>query len=131
MEDNKYKKYLKFLDKRIDNLQKNDFYIEAFLLIFIVLDEELKYIINNIYKIDFNDKTFGKLIEYLEKNNFDNNIIFKLKIFNEKRNFIIHNFFKNNTEINELEFKKLISEVYKVLIKILDKEIKNSNNPTN
>jgi len=134
MEVDKFKKYLKEIEPRIDSLKKNNYYLESFLLLFGVLENELVSLVElyddwgkkllasrnfNFYISNFRKRkyprgmTLGQLKDYLGIYCKDFNE--ELDYFIKLRNKCIHKMFEENISDLEKILKKDFNRFYKLL----------------
>jgi len=140
-----WKKYLSYLEPRIDKLFENKFYLEIILYFSALLERELKDLIEIYEKlipkriVEKNNKvqfkpekyinkeqlTLGKLNEYLSVYCPDKNILREINQFVNLRNKIIHKIFNENENFQELELQAITwtSRFYKLMEQLTDIEM--------
>ncbi len=128
MKKNYFEKYLKHIEPRISILTKNKLYIEAFLLLCTVLEEEIKFTIEMFedkYKtIKFKNfssdylynSTLGKTSKYLYI--FDDSLKSEIEYFIKLRNKCVHKIFEEDFTKIDLKLNKSINRLYKLLYKL-------------
>ncbi|MCD6471357.1 hypothetical protein J7K86_02415 [bacterium] len=142
MGEQDWRKYREEIEKRIEKLENEGYFLEVYFLMSAVLEKRLKHLIG-LYeevfkdcakkkdlnfcpsknKIDKNKMSLGQLKEYLKVYCKDQKLIKEIDYFNKLRIDVIHNIFKENITKLQMRIFKSRPRFYKLMEKLTDEEI--------
>jgi len=143
MEEEKWEKLKKEIEPRIDKLAEEGFVFETMLFFSVILEEELKYLIeiyetvlnataiamglcfepDNLRNRNLESMTLGALIRMMCAYVDDDDTIVQLQEFNKSRIRSIHKVFDENIVKLEQDVKIIKNDFYKLMEKLVDLEI--------